>query len=416
MKVLWLCNSQLPMFSEAVGDRINNYGGWLTGSALELSSYDDVQLFILVPSNFASLEKVKINRIVFLGFDINNFEDCLERVISEVSPDIIHVHGSEHLPFVKAVSYLEKREAIDKLVVSIQGMPFFYSKHYYCGLPAKVIFGFTLRDFIKMSNIYLNKRRMAKAGALERKSLSAVHNVIGRTDWDYACVKSINPDTDYFHCNEILRPSFYEGKKWDFLYCEKHSIFVSQCSYPIKGFHFILEAFSVVVKKYPDANLYVTGEDLVGVSASQKIKQSYYQKYLARLITKYKLADKVHFLGSLSEHEMKNRYLLSNVFVSASSIENSPNSLGEAMILGVPCISSDVGGVRNMMTDKVDGLIYPYDESYVLAHYIEKLFNDDCFCAYLSKNAIAHATQTHNRHKNSACLKNIYSKIISNKK
>lgn len=71
---------------------------------------------------------------------------------------------------------------------------------------------------------------------------------------------------------------------------------------------------------------------------------------------------------------MKERYLKSQVFVLPSSIENSPNSLGEAMLLGVPCIASDVGGVRCLMTHSVEGLIYPADDPRLLAYDICEMF------------------------------------------
>ena len=57
------------------------------------------------------------------------------------------------------------------------------------------------------------------------------------------------------------------------------------------------------------------------------------------------LEDKVSFLGPLNAEQMKAEYLRSNVFLCPSSIENSPNSLGEAQMLGVPCVASYVGGI-----------------------------------------------------------------------
>ena len=58
--------------------------------------------------------------------------------------------------------------------------------------------------------------------------------------------------------------------------------------------------------------------------------------------------DQFEFEGFLSAEKMKRLLLESNVFVCPSSIENSPNSLGEAMLLGVPCVASDVGGIADM--------------------------------------------------------------------
>ena len=73
---------------------------------------------------------------------------------------------------------------------------------------------------------------------------------------------------------------------------------------------------------------------------------------------------------------MKERFLKSNVFVSPSTIENSPNSLGEAMLLGIPCISSDVGGVKNLLKHEEEGYVYQTDAPYMLAYYVKK---DICY-------------------------------------
>ena len=148
---------------------------------------------------------------------------------------------------------------------------------------------------------------------------------------------------------------------------------MSQAATPIKGLHFMLRAMPEILKNYPDAHLYVAGNDLTKTdSIYGKLKISSFAKYIKRLITEYGLEEKVTFTGSLTEHQMKERFLKSNVFVSPSTIENSPNSLGEAMLLGVPCVSSDVGGVKNLMKHEEEGYVYQTDAPYMLAYYIKK--------------------------------------------
>ena len=144
---------------------------------------------------------------------------------------------------------------------------------------------------------------------------------------------------------------------------------------------------------------------------TKKIYLNSYGKYLVELIKQYGLENNVSFLGFLNAEQMREQYLLANVFVSASSIENSPNSLGEAMILGTPCISSRVGGVHSIFSEGVDGIMYPYDEPYMLAAYIEKIFDDDVLAEEFSKASIIHANQTHNKEKNYQELMNIYNEI-----
>lgn len=63
-------------------------------------------------------------------------------------------------------------------------------------------------------------------------------------------------------------------------------------------------------------------------------------------------------MGKLTAGQMRDRYLASSLYVCCSALENSPNSLGEAMLLGMPCVSADVGGIPSMFTDGVDGILY----------------------------------------------------------
>lgn len=237
--------------------------------------------------------------------------------------------------------------------------------------------------------------------------------MIGRTDWDRECVKKINADARYYFCNETLRGEFYSGE-WSFEGCEKHSIFVGSCDYPVKGFHRLLSVLPELLKKYPDIKVYVTGDSPFEAKGFDGFKhRTYYQVYLKKLIKRGGLADKVIFTGGLSAENMKKRLLSSNLFLLCSSIENSPNTLGEAMILGVPCVASNVGGVTTMAEDGKDALIYPFDDNAKMKVCIEKIFDDAEVAKSLSDNAKKHAKKTHSQETNRSRLLEIYGEILS---
>ena len=82
----------------------------------------------------------------------------------------------------------------------------------------------------------------------------------------------------------------------------------------------------------------------------------------------------MQFTGSLREDQMIAEYLNAHLFICPSSIENSPNSLGEAQLLGVPVIASYVGGVPDMVTHGETGLLYRFEEVEMLAEGIRNLF------------------------------------------
>ena len=89
------------------------------------------------------------------------------------------------------------------------------------------------------------------------------------------------------------------------------------------------------------------------------LKLPAYGKYLKKLIRENQLEEKINMLGRIDAEEMKKQYLSCQVFVCPSVLENSPNSVGEAMLLGVPCVAANVGGIHNILTDGGDGFLYP---------------------------------------------------------
>lgn len=231
-------------------------------------------------------------------------------------------------------------------------------------------------------------------------------------NWDRAAVEQFNPQARYHFCNESLRDSFYQSA-WDIDQMEPYSIFVSQCGYPVKGFHYLLEAMPEILAKFPKAHIYTTGKNLLRLSFIDRIKKNSYQQYLISLIKRFDLQDHVTFLGTLSEEQMCQRYLQANVYVSPSTVENSPNSLGEAMILGCLAVASDVGGVKNMLVHGTEGFVYQSSAPYMLAYYVKRIFADRNLALSFSAQARIHALKTHDREKNFADLLDIYKQIAA---
>ena len=127
------------------------------------------------------------------------------------------------------------------------------------------------------------------------------------------------------------------------------------------------------------------------------------------------MKDNIIFLGSLNEQKICSQYLKTHVFVSASVIENAPNSLGEAMILGVPSIASDVGGVSNMLLHGVEGYIYRADAPYLLAYYLYHIMTDDKLAVNFSQNGRKRARELYNINTNIKSVMDMYKAIIKEK-
>ena len=423
MKVLWITNQPTPKIAKNMNIKNGFGGGWMVDLSMQLSNIKDSKLAIAFPIEKSNVQ-VKYTlqeKIIGIGIPMEknslkidyNVIEQYEKIINQFKPDIIHIWGTEYAHTYCAVKACENLECIDKTIVSIQGLVSVYAKHFWGYIDKRKECFSSLRDILKNNPLKKQQKDFEIRGNFEKEALKKVKYVIGRTDWDKACTQQINPNIKYFFCNETLRSSFY-NKKWNIDKCIKHSIFVSQCQYPIKGLHLLLEAMPTILERYPNAHIFTTGRPKLNLDWKERLKLTSYEIYLKKIIERNNLSEHITFLGELDEIEMCNQYCKSNVFVSPSSIENSPNSVGEAMLLGVPVISSDVGGVKNMLNHNKDGYIYPADETYMIAHYICDIFNDDNKAIRFSENASLHASITHNRQKNLEILLDIYRTVIKN--
>lgn len=419
MNILWLINIPLPEASKLMNDRLNPFGGWLLNSSIILSKQSNINLTIAFPKKgikkLVLLQGEKIKYYVFTPVVEkivvkNKHNREFEKIIFDTEPDLVHIFGTEYFHTLSMLNTCNEKNI--KTVISIQGLVSIIAKHYMAFLPDKIQKRFTFRNFIKQDNLKQQQIKFAVRGKYEIESICKVKNIIGRTTWDKACISQINYFANYYSCNETLRAEFYKHE-WLLEKCERNSIFVSQGGYPIKGLHLMIEAMPLIIKRFPNTKLYVSGSDIINFDKlKDKLKMSSYAKYIKELIQKLNLKDSIIFTGLLDEKKMCDRYLKSNVFVCPSSIENSPNSLGEAMILGVPCVASDVGGVSDMLEHKVEGFVYQSDAPYMLAYYVCEIFHNDEISLKFSQNGRIRASKTHNIEENLKRLLYIYEDII----
>lgn len=416
MKVLWLTNYALPYIAEKVGmEKIVNEG-WLITLSKELLKKVDGMVFCTI----CTKEDIHYQEdgIGFYGISVKeknkyceNLSEKFRKILIEENPDIIHIMGSE---FPHSYSMFEACEFLGmekRCVVSMQGLISKIAKSYDIGIEDGNKKVRVLWDRIIKDSIILNKKDFEYRGNYEEKLLKKIPFVMGRTEWDYMCIKQLNPRVHYFKCNEILRESFYK-KRWKYENCQKHSIIISQATYPVKGFHILLKAVAMLTAKYPQIKVYVPSNTMYEKAYKRnRFLNSDYVNYVVKIIKDNHLQDNIEFLGALDEEKMCEAYLKSNVFVSASTIENSSNSLGEAMSLGMPIVSSYVGGVTSMMEHGKEGLFYPVHEEYLLAAYIDMLFEKKELATEMGKKAMTRALEIYDIDRNIADVVNCYMRI-----
>lgn len=410
IKILWVCNLPLLEVQNIFGIKSYNES-WLTGISNQLRKREDIVLHYAFPQNrFKRTINKRINGITFWGFynwNSNPYKLHKEReadiktIIDIITPDIVHIFGTEYAHSLECIYSIKNDK---KILVSLQGLTSELAKVYSKGIPIRnQLIGKIVSN--KYQCILKEKYVFYQRGKNEIKVLSQIRNAIGRTDWDKACLKKINPTCAYYHCNEILRDTFYDGN-WDISKIKRNSIFMSQASYPIKGLHILILALPIIKKKYPDVQVYVAGD-------KGFLTESAYGDYVSSIIRKNNVERNILFLGSLSAEKIKKRMLKSHIMLMPSLLENSPNSVGEAMKIGTPVIASEIGGIPSMVHNKVEGLLYsPMDKS-ELAKKVCYIFSHDNLALFLSENGRKIAGNLYDRKRNIEQLMKIYNDIIN---
>lgn len=421
MRVLWIVNTIFPEPSIALGLSTPISGGWMYGLANQLNATGEINLAIVSTYSGTELKLLSIQGIDYYLLPCKNkikydtkLEQYWEQVCAQFLPDLVHIHGTEYAHGLACMRKLPNLE----YVVSVQGLVSVYSKYFYAGISfIDIIKNITLRNLIKNDSVFNLKNQFEKRGQLEREYLKTTNHIIGRTNWDYAHAKSLNRIVNYHFCNESLRLCFYSGRKWSIEKRVPQTIFLSQATSPIKGLHQVLKAVILLKPYFPNLSVRVAGSSIVKQETlADLIKLSGYGKYILSIIKKGNLENNIVFLGNLSEEQMAEEYSKANVFICPSSIENSPNSVGEAQIVGVPLVASYVGGMSNMVEDGCTGLLYRFEEVEMLAENIRKIFTDDELAKTLSENGIQVAEKRHHLNVNLKQTIHIYKSIINNEK
>ena len=126
---------------------------------------------------------------------------------------------------------------------------------------------------------------------------------------------------------------------------------------------------------------------------------------------KNRLEGKVRVLGNLSAEEMKREYLSAQIFVCPSAVENSPNSVAEGQLLGVPVAASRTGGIPDVVKDGVSGLLFEKGNVHELAACVSRILTDKQLAMEMSASERETAAKLYNGENNYQKLIEIYQSI-----
>ena len=324
----------------------------------------------------------------------------MRRLIDDTRPDLIHVHGTETSNALGAV--LAAKRTGTPVLVSIQGPVSEYAPLFFQGSrPEDVLADLATADFLKGGGTIHSWRRMRRAAARERVTLSQLTDAAGRTEWDREVVRRANPTARYWHVGEVLRRPFYESE-WRGSSQDPPTILAVTSAAPYKGIDVLLKAFAQVLDRRP-ARLQVVG-DIVGTSLWRSLR---------RLEASLGLTGRVDWVGPSDATGVAERLASCDVFVCASRIENSPNSVCEAMLVGAPVVASRVGGVPSLLAHEHDGLLFESGDPEELGAAVARVLADKGLARALGRQARATAMARHDPLTVTEGLKRTYAALIT---
>lgn len=416
MRILWITNNLLPDICEYLGLPVVVKTGWLHSAANQIKS--ELELSVAALYSGDKLRFIKLNGINYILVPSRRNNKKLDKnliplwqaVRKQVNPSVVHIHGTEYPTGLLYIMACGSKG----VVISIQGLVSECKKYYNSGLCDRDILRYTtFRDLIRGETLWKQAGQFFRQGKYELEYICRVRHFIGRTAWDEAHILANNKTATYYLNNETLRSIFYT-QEWSLEKVTKYTIFFSQATYPLKGLHRLLAAMPIILEYFPETRIIVAGFDLTKACSSSfkgRFRGTTYGFYLSSLICKYNLKRHIRFVGQQSEKDICNLYLNSHVYVNASALENSSNSIGEAQLLGIPVVASFVGGTDTMVENNKTGLLYPLDDTVRLAFCVIRLFGDDTLALRLSENGKKQARMRHDRELNKIKLLKIYNKI-----
>lgn len=422
MRILIYSNAMPTFFAGALPLSHYSTGGWVSSMIESLAAEPGLALGCCFPAAELTAPAVGTYRGVFYysvpamgSFTLEaNYGETphYAEAIRRFCPDAVHLFGTESAAALPLLSACESAGLLPHTAVHLQGICTAIAAVYEAGLPERALNRRTLRDLLRRDGILAQKANFETRAKNEARILQSVAHAIGRTDWDRAQSLAINANLVYHACNESLRDGFYHAE-WKRETAEPHTIFFSQAWYPLKGLHTLLPALPRLVGRFPDVRLVVAGSDPTrrAEGLRGRLTVGGYGAYLREQIVRLGLKGRVEFTGPLDEAGMLEKYLGCGVFVSASALENSPNSVAEAMLLGVPLVATNAGGVPSMAEDGQDARLVPFNDASALADAIIDTFEDPETTDRLRIRARERALSAHDRGRNAEMLISIYREI-----
>jgi len=379
MRILWFTNTPSNAYEDY---NYKNYGGgWISSLETLIAEVNHYNLGICFYYSGEKFKKIKRGSVVYYGMPIKignplsriitrqlaNLDDedatFINDVIEDFKPDLIHVFGTER-GYGKVL-----RNRPEKIVFNLQGLlspitavyfPLEFSKW-------KALWGSGFNSIIRGTTMFHDFQMLRKKATREKIIIEKWHYFIGRTDWDRNYISLINPAARYFHCEEMLRKEFFSAA-WvqpSEVNPDNEIVIGTTINTNLfKGIDLIYRVLALL----PD---YKIKWKVFGIKREDRIN-----RMVCKVLKINPGSINIDFHDQVDVDDLISQLKTCHFFVHPSYIDNSSNSVCEAMLLGMPVLTSSVGGLKSLVKDGETGFFFnPYDK-YDLAGLLINLINN----------------------------------------
>jgi glycosyltransferase involved in cell wall biosynthesis len=338
--------------------RNNNvvFGSWI--ESLKSAQINDGNTYYYLFTRHFLEKKVffRVNNIIYISYirirknptfiDLS-FSFELVSLLKKIKADVIHIYGTEFSHTWKAYLATGILGLHNKTVLSLQAVLNDLYKNYLKGIPLKYIIFPSFKDILKFNSLLKEFFAFKFKAFLEILYLKHFKYIAGRTDFDFSFFsKYSSKKSVYLKAYESLRSNFFAKEK---INKNDFEIFLSGSDSPRKGLHLVLKKLTRLIEIFPSIKLKIIGKKPYSGLKAFFFNDSY-QNYIRFLLNKNKLDKYTFFLGYLNEFQFQRELVTTSLFIMPSTHENSPNSILEALIMDVPVIAYNVGGIKQILS------------------------------------------------------------------
>lgn len=413
MRVLWFTNSVSCYTSNA-----NSYngGGWITSLETEIRKRDGIELGVCSYAHVPEMNKVEKDgavyyllprpkktlkytvETIFSKPEVSTFKHeklampALLDVVNDFRPDVIQVFGSENI-YGMVAAYVPV-----PVVLHIQGI---LTTCLNAFLPPFVSWKMWLLKDRSPRNILqrLSDRIAWRRNSItEQRLIGKVKYFMGHSIWDERVTKLFNPAARYFYCGEILRNVFYDNDK-DRRLPSMPTFVTTISSQNYKGYDLVLKTARALKDIMPDFEWKVFGD--INPNFIERVFGIKHEEVNVRL------------MGVGSAEQIKEALLSATAYVHPSYIDNASNSLCEALMSGVPAVSTYTGGLSSVIDDGKTGFLVPTNDPFQMAYMMKWLHENEQDNIIMGQKAREAALMRHDRAQIVGTVLSVYDEILN---